>query len=319
MTVFQRSGVSYLVFLLLGLCAGCANSQGVFVAGGKDVQSCRMERITTDLFTDHETGILVAAHRGLHTREPENALSSIEAAIAASADIVELDVRLSKDRAPVLMHDETLERTTDGSGPVARRTLSQLKVLRLRNARGDLTDEKIPTLAEALSVARGRVFINVDLKTTDVEPVLSVIKEADMIGEVMFYTSSLSVRARVLEAAPDAIAMPIARAREDVERLIEAFDLDLLHLRESYNSSELAALLDDRQVAGWTNALGSADDLVRLNGAEAGFGPIVRNRPDVIQTDFPEELLRYLKSRGVHWSSQQSQACGAPKKKPALN
>ncbi len=262
--------------------------------------SARISAIKNDLLIEHTSGILVAAHRGHHVLRPENSLSSIKSAIAVRVDIVELDVRLSKDRVPILMHDGTVDRTTNGTGAVRDLTLAELKLLRLKDASGALTDERIPTLKEALDVARGQIMVDNDLKATDIEPILEVILTANMIDQVMFFHSDPAILNRVREIAPDALVMPIAFEESGIVGLLKPGDLKMLHILETYNSAEIATLLDTSRIAGWTNALGAADDTTRVEGPEAGFGPVVANRPDVIQTDLPGKLVQYLKSRGAH-------------------
>jgi glycerophosphoryl diester phosphodiesterase len=105
------------------------------------------------------------AHRGASARAPENTLAAFAAAIADGADAVELDVQRTRDGVPVVLHDPTLDRTTDGTGPLAATTLSALRRLdagawfdpRFRG-------ERVPTLEEALECVRGRCGLNVELK-----------------------------------------------------------------------------------------------------------------------------------------------------------
>ena len=95
----------------------------------------------------------IASHRGGGATAPENTLPAITAALAAGFDYVEVDVALTADRHPVLMHDATLDRTTDGHGPVAAHTLEQLRALDAGSwfdAR--FAGTRIPTLAEFLDV-----------------------------------------------------------------------------------------------------------------------------------------------------------------------
>ena len=87
---------------------------------------------------------LIVAHRGASAYEPENTIRSFEGAFKLGADFVELDIRLSKDGALVVIHDEAVDRTTNGSGLVRNLTLNQLKLLDAGK------DEKIPTLKEVL-------------------------------------------------------------------------------------------------------------------------------------------------------------------------
>jgi glycerophosphoryl diester phosphodiesterase len=107
---------------------------------------------------------LIIGHRGNPEAAPENTLASIVSAFAVGADFAEVDVRLSRDGVPVIFHDETLERTTNGHGALADHTLAELKALDAGAWKGAaFAGERIPTLREALQAARGkgRLFLDV--------------------------------------------------------------------------------------------------------------------------------------------------------------
>jgi glycerophosphoryl diester phosphodiesterase len=116
-------------------------------------------------FSQEGRTALVVAHRGASLREPENTLPAFEAAIAAGADSVEHDVRLSADGVPVVIHDATVDRTTDGHGRVADLDLAAIRRLRVRGdgAAGGASI-RVPTLAEVLERCAGRVGVVVELK-----------------------------------------------------------------------------------------------------------------------------------------------------------
>ncbi|MCI0577989.1 MAG: glycerophosphodiester phosphodiesterase, partial [Chloroflexi bacterium] len=101
---------------------------------------------------------LIIAHRGASANAPENSFSAFALAAEERADGIELDVRLSADNWPVVLHDATLERTTDGRGPVSRQTVAQLQEL---NA-GD--DRPVPTLDELFEMFGPSLLYNVELK-----------------------------------------------------------------------------------------------------------------------------------------------------------
>lgn len=105
------------------------------------------------------------AHRGASCCAPENTLAAFEAAVADGADGIEMDIHLSRDGVPVVIHDETLDRTTDGCGPVAAASLAQLKRL---DAGGwfaaAFAGEPVPTLETVLATFGGRVRLNLELK-----------------------------------------------------------------------------------------------------------------------------------------------------------
>lgn len=103
--------------------------------------------------------VLVVGHRGFSAEEPENTMRSFKRAADAGCDLVELDVHLSRDGVPVVIHDETLERTTDGRGRVHARTVDELR--RLDAGRG----ERIPILEEVIEWAEtGSVGLSIEIK-----------------------------------------------------------------------------------------------------------------------------------------------------------
>lgn len=112
----------------------------------------------------------VIAHRGFSGIAPENTLAAIRAAVEAGADRVEVDVLLTRDGVPVLLHDADLDRTTNGSGPAAARTLAEVRALDA-GAWFDprFTGERVPTLSEALQFCRGRIPLNLEIKSEAVE------------------------------------------------------------------------------------------------------------------------------------------------------
>ncbi|MCX5882271.1 MAG: glycerophosphodiester phosphodiesterase family protein [Deltaproteobacteria bacterium] len=110
---------------------------------------------------------VIIGHRGYRAKYPENTLASFSAAMAAGAEMIELDVTLSKDRKVVVIHDDTLNRTTSGFGPVHQATLQALK----RLDAGSWFDsrfaaESLPTLEEVLILAGGKILINIEIKSS---------------------------------------------------------------------------------------------------------------------------------------------------------
>ena len=103
---------------------------------------------------------LIIAHRGLTSAAPENTVAAFRAAVDAGADGVELDVRLSRDGEVVVLHDPSLERTTNGAGPASRRTLAELKRLDVQG----LARERIPTLGEVFDALPASFLTIVELK-----------------------------------------------------------------------------------------------------------------------------------------------------------
>lgn len=113
---------------------------------------------------------LLIAHRGASAEAPENTLAAFDLALEQGAKALELDVRLSADGVPVAIHDATVERTTDGHGPVAGHTLAQLKALDAGSWFGPrFAGERVPALEEVLVRYRGKARLQIELKSEEVE------------------------------------------------------------------------------------------------------------------------------------------------------
>ncbi|MFM7730193.1 MAG: glycerophosphodiester phosphodiesterase family protein [Flavobacteriales bacterium] len=123
--------------------------------------------------------VMVAAHRGDWRNYPENSLPAIQSCIEMGVDVVEVDVRRTKDGHFVLMHDETVDRTTNGRGRVGALTLADIRALRLKDKNGRLTDYVVPTLEEVTEITRDRIVVNLDKSADHVDELLNRIDSLD--------------------------------------------------------------------------------------------------------------------------------------------
>lgn len=153
---------------------------------------------------------LVVAHRGASADHPENTLPAFEAAARAGADAIEFDLRLTSDGVPVVLHDEDLSRTTDGSGLVRETTLAELKALDASGGRGPR--QEVPTFAEALEVI-GRTSSGADVEVKSLggpdpgrqellEAALEVLQGAPFPGPVLVSSFNGLTLQRCRELAP---------------------------------------------------------------------------------------------------------------------
>jgi len=155
-----------------------------------------------------EGGCLIVAHRGASREAPENTLEAFERAVAAGSDAIEFDVRLTADGVPVVMHDPTVDRTTDGTGLV--RAMSIADVGHLRIARRF----SVPTLGEALAELSGRAGVDIELKNIPGEPdfdpssealvdaVMSELERVGFVGDVILSSFNPLAIARSRAVAP---------------------------------------------------------------------------------------------------------------------
>lgn len=148
------------------------------------------------LYNRTSENVVVIAHRGASAYYPENTIPAFKGALAMNADIIELDVMMSKDGVPVVFHDVTLYSHTDGRGLVKDYTLAELKELDAGSwFREEFAGEQIPTLEETLDFAAGEVALNIEIKTeavTDkieggvVQKCLQLVQKYGMEDHVMF-------------------------------------------------------------------------------------------------------------------------------------
>ncbi len=118
----------------------------------------------------------LCAHRGAMNTHPENTIASFKAAVEAGAQMIELDVWLTKDNKMVVIHDATVDRTTNGSGKIVNLSLSEIKKLDAGSWKSpEFKGEKIPTFEEALSAIPRNIWINVHIKGEDETPVLAAL------------------------------------------------------------------------------------------------------------------------------------------------
>lgn len=137
----------------------------------------------------------VWGHRGASAYAPENTLPAFDLARRMGAAGVELDVQLTADGRLVCIHDETLERTTTGTGPVGARTLDELRTLEASNGMAGFDGVRIPTLDEVFELLAGTgLVVNVELKNSRVpyegleQAVLALVAEAGMTDRVVLST-----------------------------------------------------------------------------------------------------------------------------------
>lgn len=219
----------------------------------------------------------IIAHRGASGHAPENTLAAFQLALDQKADGIELDVMLSADKQVVVIHDETVDRTTNGSGRVRDLTLAQLQKL-------DAGEEEIvPTLEEVLDRFGGKYLINIELKnyTTVFDDlpvrVAQTVKSFDLMDTIFFSSFNPINLPRLRKRLPDAklglLTLP-EQARSWVWKLVR---YDALHPYFDDVDEELVAANHARmkKVHVWT--VDEPEDILRM--AKLGVDSIITNFP----------------------------------------
>ena len=146
---------------------------------------------------DPSRPIVISGHRGgMLSGYPENCIESFEKTLTMMPSFFEIDPRLTRDSVIVLMHDATIDRTTDGTGKVSDYTWEELQRFRLKDRDGNPTPYRIPTLEEAIRWSRGKTILNLDIKDVPLEFMSAFINR--LAPENVMYTVHNARQARLL-------------------------------------------------------------------------------------------------------------------------
>ena len=242
--------------------------------------------------------VMIIAHRGFSGAAPENTLASFQKAIEIGSDMIELDVQLSKDGKLVVLHDNTLERTTNGQGRVEDYNLQELKKLDAGAWLGaQFSGEKIPTLEEALDLAKGRVLVNIEIKhpehgqypITDLaDHALEEVKNAGVIDRVIFSSFNPAALEWMKKNEPRVWgALLYHRAWNSLPEVTGGREYSVLNLRNSYlTKTKIDEIRRD----------GMKVNVYTVNPGE-DLEQFVKSNVDGIITNHPDRLINILKKK----------------------
>lgn len=274
-----------------------------------------------------EGKIMIAAHRGVFTFSPENSIPALEDAVHLGADIVETDVRLTKDGKVIMFHDATVNRTTNGTGRVCDMTLAELKQLRLKTNEGNTTAHRIPTLEEYLQAADGRVYLYLDKVGIDlpgheqghlVREVLGILRENNALDKSVFVLSwPYSTAARIFgDDLKRVVYVPVVEdSIPDLEAYVDEYIQKLspaaFQFRFRTVDSPAFRLLPHVLASGaqafvpaWDNTSANHGDRTSIFvHPDEGWGWLIQQGFSIIETNCTRELSGYLKSES-HASRQ---------------
>ncbi|MBZ0270941.1 glycerophosphodiester phosphodiesterase family protein [bacterium] len=245
--------------------------------------------------------VLISAHRGGSTYAPENSLQAMEQAFARGATIVEMDVRDTADDEFVLMHDDTVNRTTNGDGLVSGMTLAEIKALELNRWMYPWIDEvvRVPTFGEAMQLVAshgGQAYV--DLKTDAVEGAMHVLIDLGLETSAFVYSGNLSKLDRVRAVSPDIRIQPPTASVAETQALLDHFDPDPEHIELNGEAGLSAANVALIKSVGATISMDSLGvrDIIAILGYPQAWTTMMEEGVDIISTDFPGALAGHRDS-----------------------
>ncbi len=273
--------------------------------------------VVSELHDPSSDKVLVACHRGDWRNWPENSLPAIESVIDMGADIVEIDLALTSDSVLVVCHDRTLNRTTTGKGLIAEIPYDSIQRCFLKSGHGVATSHRMPTLREALEVCKDRIVVNIDKGYDYYDLALAVTEELGVTEQILIKGKRPTdiVAAKFSEHPRNMMYMPIIDILKSKGQALFAEYRDkgitplAYEICWSEYTPEVEACMREVIAGGsklWVNSLwpslngGLCDDAAVEGDPAEVYGKLVDMGATLIQTDRPELLISYLRSRGLH-------------------
>jgi glycerophosphoryl diester phosphodiesterase len=261
--------------------------------------------------------VLVAAHRGDWRNAPENSLLAYKLAIEMGVDIIEIDLARTSDGVVVIMHDQTIDRTTDGKGKPSDYTYEQLKKFHLKNGLGRLTRNTIPTLEEVMLMAKARVLVNLDKSYLYYNEAFEILKKTGTLPQALFKTevSYPEIKAKYPALLDSITFMAVVNLDQPkAKQVIAEYQKNMkpVAFELNFKTDTSVILANNSFIVNngskiWYNSLwaslnaGHEDDLAVEDGnTKDSWDWLISHGATILQTDRPKELLNYLRKRKLH-------------------
>ena len=309
----------FALVLLLGLgLAGCRSAAKDAQVAEKAEPKSKVLKVVEALHDPNSQYVVVVSHRGDWRNYPENSIPAIESVIRMGVDMMELDLKMTKDSVLVLCHDWTLDRTTTGHGPVSDYTYEELLQFDLKRGHGiAIPGLKIPTLRQALEVCKDRITVNVDQGYEYYDQVLAIAEELVVTDQLLIKGGHLwpEVQAKLAEHPHNLMYMPVVtlNGSEWSHTLFEsyinseepqmAYEICFDELDDEVKETVSRVLASGSKVwvnTIWASLCGGYDDdhAFDSDNPASVYDTILNLGTSIMQTDRPEFLIRYLESKG---------------------
>ena len=281
----------------------------------------RAEKILAEINDPNSEYVVVISHRGDWRNYPENSIPAIESIIRMGVDMMEMDVKMTKDSVLVLMHDKTIDRMTNGKGKVSDITYDSLMTFRMKRAHNVVTDSiKVPTLREALLCCKDRILVNVDHAYPYYKEIVELTEELGVTGQVLMKGKSGldKVNEDMAKHEHNLLYMPIidinkpkgqALFAEYQERGVVPMAYEVCWQYPGAEIDECIATIRKNGGKLWVNTIWASlcggygnDDDAAFDAADPAdvYDQYIEKGFTMIQTDRPEMLIKYLRSIGRH-------------------
>lgn len=274
-------------------------------------QTCRVDTLLQYMYDKGKSKhVMIFAHRGNWRNSAENSLQAFQDCIDESIDGIEVDLQMTKDSVLVIMHDETIDRTTTGSGKVSDHTLDQLRKLYLLTPIGVKTRQRIPTFEEVLLLAKDKILIQVDKWKAYGKQVAELAKKHNCERQIILRTTDNSevTKRNYGECLNNVMVMPVLVCKggdtdnkklEDFTKNYTSPVMSFSFTREDFPILKQITKFKKAGYRIWLNSLWDTfnaghDDEMAVTNPDNSYGWLINLGADIIFSDNPMLLKKYL-------------------------
>ncbi len=272
--------------------------------GQSSVKNLSSMNLSEGIMDKNNDGFIVIAHRGASAYYPENTMAAFRGAVNIGADMIELDVLLSKDNIPVVFHDAMLDKKSNGKGLVSEYTVQELKELDA----GSWFDpkfrgEKIPTLEEVLIYTKDKIAVNIEIKTEAVfeeyengveRKVIDLVRKYELTDKVIISSFDYRVIKRFDALAPEIKTALLYERRQSHGRrpaeLVEDYQADAFNFSIREMADSWTQSLNDQKIPFFVYTIN--DPEVMKTVINRGAKGIFTDKPDVLKRVAEEVIIK---------------------------
>jgi len=287
-------------FICLFIFTGNANAQKskkgpYYIPANTDLQ---------DFFSYKANGsIIISGHRGgREAHFPENSLEGFQNVLNQMPAVFEIDPRLTKDSVIVLMHDATLDRTTNAKGKLSDYTWAQLQSVRLKDSEGNVTKAKIPTLEEVIKWSIGKTVVNLDKKDVPLDMIVEMIKKCKAEDHIMLTVHTGAQARYYYDRLPNVMFSVFARNAKEYEDIAisgvpwKNMIAYVGHTIDEKNI-EIVNKLHSKGVRCMTSLAPTHDKLESKTQRAEKYKIEIERKPDIIESDIPTEVWEVYREK----------------------
>lgn len=293
---FSYARLCIILFTLISIVGGCENK--------KEANHVRpVEKHAFKAFFSDDQSVLISGHRGARgIGVAENSLNTFREITKEMPVFFEIDPRLTKDSVIVLLHDETLDRTTTGTGKLSDYTWDELQAFNLKDIGGEITPDKIPKLEDALLWSKDRTILNLDKKDVPMEMIVELIRKHDAEMFIMLTVHTGAQARYYYDRFPGIMLSAFVRNDKEFEDMSISgvpWENIIAYVGPSINEKNKAIVekLHQKNVKCMISVAPTHDRLDNREDRINAYRGEINNKPDIIESDYPLDVWYALKNQ----------------------